>query len=57
LDLRSIGGETALLKSVQSLSAECFSILLQCGADPSLESYDQESVFSLAEAYNNPHIN
>ena len=49
LNLKTFGGETAMFKAVQNLRIDCFSILLQAGADPSLESFDGESIFQMAE--------
>ena len=49
LNLKTFGGETAMFKAVQNLQIDCFSILLQAGADPSLESFDGESIFQMAE--------
>lgn len=53
LDLKTYGGETAMFKAVQNLRIDCLAILLQCGADPTLESFDGESIFHMAEQYEN----
>lgn len=45
LNIKTIGGETALYKAVWNLRADCLDILLQCGADPTIESLDGESIF------------
>ena len=42
-----------MFKAVQNLRIDCFSILLQAGADSSLESFDGESIFQMAEQYEN----
>ena len=39
------------------MKVDCLSILLQSGADPTIESFDGESIFQLADQYDNPHIN
>jgi len=49
LDIKTVGGETALYKAVWNLRADCLDILLQCGADPTIESLDGESIFQVAE--------
>ena len=57
LDLKTVGGETALFKAVQNLKIDCASILLQCGADATIESNDGQSIFQLADLYDNPQLN
>jgi ankyrin repeat protein len=53
LNLKTFGGETSMFKAVQNLRIDCLSILLQAGADPTLESFDGESIFQMAEQYEN----
>lgn len=57
LDLVTVGGETAAFKALQNLKFECLSMLLQCGADATIESVLGESIFSMAEQYDHPQIN
>ena len=51
LNIRTVGGETALFKAVQNLRIDCVSMLLQSGADASIPSYDGESIFDMADMY------
>jgi hypothetical protein len=57
LNLTTIGGETALFKAVQNLKVNAVSILLQAGANPSIESNERENVFQMIETYDHPHLN
>ena len=48
LNLQTIGGETALVKTVQFCKPECLQILLNAGANPSIQTNEGENVFTLA---------
>ena len=45
LDIRTIGGETAIYRAVSNLKADCLDILLKCGADPTIETLDKDNLF------------
>jgi ankyrin repeat protein len=49
LNSQTIGGETALHKSIIFCKPECLSNLLNAGADPTLLTAEGESIYSLAD--------
>ena len=51
LDVRTVGGETALYKAVLHLEFQCLRILLDNGADTSVTTFEDESIFDLVSSY------
>ena len=56
LNATSNGGETALHKAVLFCKPESLKILLEAGADPTLETLEGESIFALADRSQNAQI-
>lgn len=56
LNQQTIGGETALTKSINFCKPECLSILLNAGADPNIKTAEGDDIFTLSDKVGNPQI-
>lgn len=56
MNIRTQTGETPMMLAVQNCSAKSLYVLLNSGADSTLESNFGENIFSLHDQYNYPKI-